>query len=235
MTKTTLTDVLNTAIKESLSNVHTTTLAKVTAVNATTINVLPVINRQVDGVSIQLPEFVEVPPIFLQGGSSYTAYPIAVDDYCLLLISERCFDRWYGGQDFVSPAEYRMHDYSDGFALVGINPLSSAITIPSTVKRVGDCTQDGNVVHVGNYNLTGDLTVVGDITLTGDMNITGNIICSGNIAAASFSGLAGGAMASTVNFETTGEVTADGVNLSTHDHDYTWTDGAGSGTTNTPN
>jgi len=235
MRKTQLTDLLNSVIREALSNVHTTTLAKVTAVNATTINVLPVINRYVNGVSIQLPEFVEVPPIFMQGGNSYTAYPIAVDDYCLLLISERCFDRWYDGQDFVNPAEFRMHDYSDGIALVGINPVSTAIPIPTTIQRVGDYTQTGDVTHVGNYNITGNMIIDGDLEVTGDVNITKDVICLGNIAAASFSGLAGGAMSSTVDFVTTGEVTADGVDLSTHTHDYTWTDPGGSGTTNTPN
>jgi len=235
MSNVKLTDLLNTAIRQALANVHTTVLAKVTAVNATTINVLPVINRQVDGVSIALPEFVEVPPVFLQGGSSYTAYPIDVDDYCLLLISERCFDRWYAGQDFVNPAEFRMHDYSDAIALVGINPSSTAIAIPTTIQRVGDYTQTGDVIHVGDYDLTGNLTIVGDLKITGEVDITGSIICSGNIAAGSFSGLAGGAITATVNIETTGEVTADGIDLSTHTHDYTWTDPGGSGTTAAPN
>ena len=204
MTAINLAEVLNGAITSALSNVHTTVLAKVTAINTTTINVLPVINRNVNGVSRQLPEFIEVPPIFLQGGTSYTAYPITVGDYCLLIISERCFDRWYDGQDFVDPAEFRMHDYSDGFAIVGVNPLSTAITIPTEIQRVGNYTQTGNVTHVGNYDLTGDLTVIGDI------NVTGSIVA-------------------------TVEITANGVALSTHTHDYTWTDPGGSGTTSTPN
>jgi len=241
MKKLQLSDVLNDAIKDALTNVHTTTLAIVTAVNTKTINVRPVINRQVDGVSRDLPEFIEVPPIFLQGGGSYTSYPIAIGDYCLLLISERCFDRWYVGQDFVSPAEYRMHDYSDGIAIVGINPESSAITIPSEVQRNGNYTQTGNVTHLGDYDITGDyeqagdMTIVGDFKLTGNMQVIGNITCTGTISAANFTGTAGGAMSSSVDIETTGEVTAGGIDLSTHTHDYTWTDPGGSGTTNTPN
>ncbi len=230
-----LPDVLNRVIRDALSHVHTVVIAQVTAVNTSTVSVAPVINRVVNGRSLQLPEFAEVPIVFSQGGGSYTAYPIAIGDYCLLLISERCFDRWYIGNDFTSPLEMRMHDYSDGFALVGINPLSTAIAIPTEVQRVGDCTQTGDVTHVGDYEQTGDMTIVGDFHLTGSMYVDGNIDCTGIVSAAGFSGLAGGAMMSTVDFVTTGQVTADGVDVSTHTHDYTWTDPAGSGTTDPPN
>lgn len=205
-----LIDVLNLATKEALANLHTTTIAKVTAINDKTINVRPVINREVNGVSIDLPEFVEVPPIFMQGGASYTAYPIAVDDYCLLIITERCFDRWYAGQDFISPAEFRMHDYSDGFAIVGVNPLSTAISIPTTIQRVGDYTQTGDVIHIGDYEQTGNMTIVGDL------KVTGAIDCIGSISA-------------------TVEMTANGIDLSTHTHNYYWTGVPGSDVTGAPN
>ena len=119
-----LTDIIADAIGEALSNLHTATIAKVTAVQEKTISVQPVINRVVDGKSIQLPQFTKVPPLFMQGGGSYTAHPIAVGDYCLLILTERCFDRWYSGSDFQDPAEFRMHDYSDGIAIVGINPTA---------------------------------------------------------------------------------------------------------------
>lgn len=166
-----LIDTMAKAIKQALSNVHTATIAKITKVNAKTINCQPVINRVVRGVSIELPEFVEVPPLFMQGGGSYTAHPIAVGDYCLLIFTERCFDRWYGGQDFKSPLELRMHDYSDGIAIVGINPLQAAITIPGIIQQTGDTNQDGNYTHQGNYDLTGDFTLVGDLDITGGVTI----------------------------------------------------------------
>jgi len=63
-----LTDIIADAIGEALSNLHTATIAKVTAVQAKTISVQPVINRVVDGKSIQLPQFTKVPPLFMQGG-----------------------------------------------------------------------------------------------------------------------------------------------------------------------
>ena len=176
-----LTDVLNDAIGEALSNLHTATIAKVMSVQEKTISVQPVINRVVDGKSIQLPEFTKVPPLFLQGGGSYTAHPIAIGDYCLLILTERCFDRWYDGADFQDPAEFRMHDYSDGIAIVGINPLAGALTIPDVIQQTGDTNQDGN------YTRQGSLVQIGDMTITGNLHVDGEITCTGDVVAGGIS------------------------------------------------
>jgi len=176
-----LTDVLNDAIGEALSNLHTATIAKVMSVQEKTISVQPVINRVVDGKSIQLPEFTKVPPLFLQGGGSYTAHPIAIGDYCLLILTERCFDRWYSGSDFQDPAEFRMHDYSDGIAIVGINPQAGALTIPSVIQQTGDTNQDGN------YTRQGSLVQIGDMTITGNLHVDGEITCTGDVVAGGIS------------------------------------------------
>jgi len=173
-----LTDIIADAIGEALSNLHTATIAKVTAVQAKTISVQPVINRVVDGKSIQLPQFTKVPPLFMQGGGSYTAHPIAIGDYCLLVLTERCFDRWSSGSDFQDPAEFRMHDYSDGIAIVGINPQAGALTIPSVIQQTGDTNQDGD------YNRQGSLVQIGDMTITGNLHVDGEITCTGKLTAA---------------------------------------------------
>ena len=172
-----LTDIIADAIGEALSNLHTATIAKVTAVQEKTISVQPVINRVVDGKSIQLPQFTKVPPLFMQGGGSYTAHPIAVGDYCLLILTERCFDRWYSGSDFQDPAEFRMHDYSDGIAIVGINPIAEALTIPGVIQQTGDTNQDGN------YTRQGSLVQIGDMTITGNLHVDGEITCTGDVVA----------------------------------------------------
>ena len=207
-----LIDVMNDAIEFALSNLHTATIAKVTGVQSKTISVQPVINRVVDGRSIELPEFTMVPPVFMQGGGSYTAHPIAVGDYCLLVLTERCFDRWYGGADFQSPAEFRMHDYSDGLAIVGVNPMAGALTIPSVIQQTGDTNQDGNYTRQGNMVQEGDTEITGNFTLNGNMQVNGNITCSGTISAGNFSGLGGGTMTSTSDIE------AQGISLTTHTH-----------------
>lgn len=180
MAKVQLTETLQIAIAHALSNLHTATIAKVTAVNATTIDCQPVTARLVDGQAIPLPKFVDVPPVFMSGGSSYTAHPIAVEDYALLVFTERCFDRWYEGQDNQPPLEFRMHDYSDGIAIVGLLPRASAITIPSLITQVGNTHQEGN------YDHTGDMDRTGDVTHTGDTDQTGAFILTGAMKAQSF-------------------------------------------------
>ena len=213
-----LTDIIADAIGEALSNLHTATIAKVTAVQEKTISVQPVINRVVDGKSITLPQFTKVPPLFMQGGGSYTAHPIAVGDYCLLVLTERCFDRWYSGSDFQDPAEFRMHDYSDGIAIVGINPTAGALTIPSVIQQTGDANADGDHTHQGDRTQTGNQTIIGDLHVDGNVTVTGNITCLGTIAAGNYTGLAGGAMTASVSIETTADVVASGISLSTHTH-----------------
>jgi phage baseplate assembly protein gpV len=212
-----LTDIIAEAIGEALSNLHTATIAKVTAVQEKTISVQPVINRVVDGNSITLPQFTKVPPLFMQGGGSYTAHPIAVGDYCLLILTERCFDRWYSGADFQDPAEFRMHDYSDGIAIVGVNPQAGALTIPAVIQQTGDTNQDGNYTHQGSRVHTGDHIQTGDKTQTGNYTITGNVTINGSITINAQPGdfvQVNGVTLEILN----GDVIADGISLKTHVH-----------------
>lgn len=145
-------DTIDQGVEFALADVHTIVVAKITSVNDKTISCIPVINRVVKGDSKRLPEFIEVPPVIVQGGDSYIAEPISAGDYCLVLISERCYDAWYAGSDFVSPLEMRMHDYSDGFALCGVNPQAKAISIPKIRRLIkGDTDHDGSMYLIGDF------------------------------------------------------------------------------------
>lgn len=195
-----LLETLYAAINEALANVHTATIGKVVAVGETTVSVKPVFARMVDGVPTQLPTFENVPPFFLRGGGSYTAHPITVGDYALLVFTERCFDAWYSGKDNQPPPDFRMHDYSDGFALCGISPLGGAIPIPGVVRRVGDSEVTGNYEHEGDYVLTGNFTINGNLTVNGDAGGSGVVINNQSIQVNS------------------GNIRADTVSLKSHVH-----------------
>ncbi|HAT2326256.1 Gp138 family membrane-puncturing spike protein [Citrobacter sp. S5] len=173
-------DTIGLGVEFALADVHTIVVAKITSVNDKTISCVPVINRVVKGNSKQLPEFIEVPPVILQGGDSYIAEPIAAGDYCLVLISERCYDAWYAGSDFVSPLEMRMHDYSDGFALCGVNPQATAISIPKRNRMM-----KGDTDHEGDLNLTGNVSITGNLSVSGDINCAGRL----TVAAATIGGI----------------------------------------------
>jgi hypothetical protein len=169
-----LVDTINIAIAEALANMHTCTIAKITSVNHSTIGCKPVVNRFVNGQSIELPEFKEVPIIIMQGGGSYLHFPVAVGDYVILLFTERCFDGWWNNQDFTAPLEYRMHDYSDGVAICGINNGSGQIAIPSVIQQTGVANYDGDHTHQGNMTRVGNLNITGNINITGgDITIDG--------------------------------------------------------------
>ncbi|QMP81684.1 hypothetical protein [Vibrio phage XM1] len=209
MTKTEeLYDVINQALTFALANLHTIVVCKVTEVGEKTISCRPVINRVMSGESRPFEnDFVEVPPIFLNGGSSHESWPISVDDYCLLFISERCFDAWYYGDDFVDPIEMRMHDYSDGFALVGIQNNAGAISIPDLITRIGDMYAQGDWGHDGNLTRTGNETVVGDREQTGDHTTVGSIEATVKVFApivqGVLQGVGGGNATSDVEFTAT--------------------------------
>ncbi|EMG5749116.1 hypothetical protein V5E82_003041 [Yersinia enterocolitica] len=163
-------DTIGAGVDFALADVHTIVVAKITAVNDKTISCIPVINRVVKGEGKQLPEFIEVPPVILQGSGSYIAEPIAAGDYCLVLISERCYDAWYAGSDFVSPLEMRMHDYSDGFALCGVNPLSTAISIPKINRMMmGSTDHEGDLVLTGNITQSSGITTLESCVVQGQM------------------------------------------------------------------
>lgn len=237
MKRENLQEIINSVMNDLSSNLHTLTIAKVTLVNDKTINCLPVINRVVDEKSIRLPEFIEVPPIFLQGGGSSLRMPIAVGDYALLIFCERSFDAWYNSQDFVSPVDLRMHDYSDAFAIVGVNPEKQMLSIPDVITQIGDTNQSGDYTHVGNrtqignFDLTGDYDQFGDFEITGNMEINGNLVVNGSISAQNFTGIDGGPMVSNVDIETTADVKAGAISLKTHTHGGVET---GSGNTGAP-
>ncbi|EPB3508092.1 Gp138 family membrane-puncturing spike protein [Escherichia coli] len=173
-------DTIDLGVEFALADVHTIVVAKITVVNDNTISCVPVINRVVKGESKPLPEFIEVPPVILQGGGSYIAEPIKAGDYCLVLISERCYDAWYAGSDFVSPLEMRMHDYSDGFALCGVNPQATAISIPKRNRMM-----KGDTDHEGDLNLTGNVSITGNLSVSGDINCAGRL----TVAAATIGGI----------------------------------------------
>lgn len=67
-----------------------------------------------------LPLLNDVPVVFPSGGGFTLTFPVGAGDECLVVFSSRCIDAWWqsGGWEN-EQADLRLHDLSDGFAIVG--------------------------------------------------------------------------------------------------------------------
>jgi len=125
-----------------------------------TATVQPAIKRIfVEQGPVDLPLCVDVPVQFPAGGHFVLTFPVEPGDECLLVFSERAIDFWWDRGDVQLPAEYRMHDLSDAFAIVGVSHRGKAKLLVGGVRanaaelRTRDGTVvlriDDNFVHVG--------------------------------------------------------------------------------------
>lgn len=71
--------------------------------------------------AVNLPVCVDVPVQFPGGGDFFLTFPVKAGDECILWFSERAIDNWHTTGGTAPPAEYRLHDLSDGMAMVGLN------------------------------------------------------------------------------------------------------------------
>lgn len=67
---------------------------------------------------VNLPILVDVPICWPRAGGFALTFPIAKDDEVLVVFSSRCIDSWWQNGGIGEPAESRMHDLSDGFAIL---------------------------------------------------------------------------------------------------------------------
>ena len=98
------------------------------------------------------PLLLDVPVCFLGGGSHALTFPVQEGDECLVFFADHCIDAWYqsgGVQNQVIP---RMHDISDGFALVGFRSKPNALPGFNTEKPnfVGGLLIDGSPASSGS-------------------------------------------------------------------------------------
>lgn len=152
--------------------------------------------------AFDLPLCVDVPVIFPQAQRFFITWPVAAGDECMLFFAERCFDRWFMEGGTQEPDDYRMHDLSDAFALVGVTsqPLviedfqTDGVEIRSPlresyVKVMQDkvevlasteieltaptVTINGDVVHNGSYTQNGGTSTHDGVNVGKDHKHTG--------------------------------------------------------------
>lgn len=190
------------AMETMQSNMWTAIPAIVTAVDLAvqTLSAQPAIQGSVqspDGAEalVNLPVLVDVPICFPRAGGFALTFPIAVGDEVLVVFASRCIDSWWQSGGIGAQAEVRMHDLSDGFALLAPVSQPKALTGVSTMNvqlrdNAGtsyiEITPDGKIklmavkqidVESPVINLTGDTSVnikAPTITMAGNITTGGS-------------------------------------------------------------
>jgi hypothetical protein len=120
---------------------------------------------------VNLPLCVDVPVKFPGGGGFFLTFPVQAGDECILHFSERAIDFWFqnGGQQL--PSEYRLHDFSDAIADVGLTSQPNVLA-DFNASACQLRTRDGSTflqIAAGTITIQGNLVVTGGITATEDV------------------------------------------------------------------
>lgn len=138
-----------------------------------------------DGVKtiVEYPILLECPVMVLFGGIDIITLPIQPGDNCIILFNDRQIDNWmYNGND-QTPNIGRVHDLSDGIAIVGIRPLTNSIgNYLANGIRLSHGAGNSQIdlkedliesiadlfLHNGDMRVTKDLEVMEDFYVRGD-------------------------------------------------------------------
>lgn len=145
---------------------------------------------------VNLPVLADVPICFPSAGGFMITFPIVQGDEVLVIFASRCIDAWWQLSGIQVPLEMRMHDLSDGFAILGPKSVPNVFpSISSTDLQLRNKagTTFISVTAAGNVVITAPT-----VTINGDLDVTG-------------------------------EVTGNGIPLSTHLHSGVQTGGGDSG------
>jgi hypothetical protein len=172
-------ETLRNAIEGVQAKLWTALPAKILTVNYAkqTITAQPTIMGKItddDGYisDINLPVLVDVPFQSFGGSGFVVTMPNLEGSECLIVFSSRCIDGWWSMGGVQPQAEQRMHDLSDGMAIIGFN--SQARVIPNySTTAVEVRTFDGTTkisLTSGAISITATHTIInGDLTVTGDV------------------------------------------------------------------
>jgi len=130
---------------------------------------------------VTLPPLVDCPLIFPSGGGFTLTFPVKAGDECLVVFASRCIDTWWQSGGTGVQADFRMHDLSDGFVLVGPRSQPRVLTGVSSsdvVLRNDENTSRVSIAPGGAIALTSPVSV--SITAPA-VNITGNVSTTGTL------------------------------------------------------
>jgi hypothetical protein len=144
-------------------------------------------------VSKEIPLLRDCPVCWQGGGGAIATFPIAEGDECLVVFAARNIDSWFKNGSAApgalwDPPSGRMHDLSDGFALVGVRSMPNAFDIDPanaslqsvdgtayfklnpTTKSIAAVAPGGITLNGVTIDASGNIVMPADSTLSGDMD-----------------------------------------------------------------
>lgn len=126
-----------------------------------------------------IPDLPDVPIIFPRGGGYSLTFPVAAGDPCLVVFASRNIDAWWQSGEPAPAMTARMHDLSDGFAILGPvtqNGRISGISGDSVQLRNG---AGDAVVQIRGDEVTLKATKViidaPEVEVTGELRVEGDV------------------------------------------------------------
>lgn len=120
---------LDMRLKDALLNTNCHLLGTVESFDAATQTATVSINQKLSlaGQLKDFPVLVDVPVFILGGGDRVFTFPVRSGDTCLVLFNDRDIDNWFSTGNVTTPNSQRLHDLSDGLALVGFRSLANPV------------------------------------------------------------------------------------------------------------
>jgi hypothetical protein len=143
---------------------------------------------------VNLPLLVDVLIVWPRAGGFALTFPIKVDDEVLIVFASRCIDSWWQSGGVGVPAEARMHDLSDGFAILAptSQPKKLSGVSSTNVQLRNDAgstyveiTADGKArvvspaaidIQAPTINLSGSVEISGPVNQSGGTFTIGGIV-----------------------------------------------------------
>jgi len=143
---------------------------------------------------VNLPLLLDCPVQFPAGGGCTLTFPVKPNDECLVVFASRCIDSWWQSGGIQAQAELRMHDLSDGFALLGFRSqprVIGAVSTNSAQLRSDDgiaFVEINPSTHAVNATTTGPMALSAPlVTINGDVKVNGRVDTTGDVKAGTIS------------------------------------------------